>query len=85
MAIFSAECRSNIIIVKEQGSRAIRQNVSRSSLKAVKQKSGADQNLQLSGLGTGFIVDGSGYIVTNAHVVTGAEKSKYQSPVKRSR
>lgn len=35
-----------------------------------------DANLQLSGTGTGFIIDKSGYIVTNEHVVSGAKKIK---------
>lgn len=35
-----------------------------------------DANLQLSGTGTGFIIDESGYIVTNEHVVSGAKKIK---------
>lgn len=39
----------------------------------------ADQdssNLVLAGTGTGFVVDEAGYIVTNAHVIEGAEQIK---------
>lgn len=35
-----------------------------------------DENLQLSGSGTGFIIDESGYIVTNEHVISGAKQIK---------
>lgn len=38
------------------------------------QQDTSDENLQLSGSGTGFIIDESGYIVTNEHVVSGAKK-----------
>ena len=33
-------------------------------------------NWQLSGSGTGFVIDASGYIVTNAHVIAGAKQVK---------
>lgn len=35
-----------------------------------------EANLQLSGSGTGFIIDAAGYIVTNAHVVANAKQVK---------
>lgn len=35
-----------------------------------------EASLQLSGSGTGFIVDASGYIVTNEHVISGAKLVK---------
>lgn len=47
---------------------------------------GDSANLELSGMGTGFAIDEDGYILTNAHVIEGAEQIKitingYDEPV----
>ncbi|MBM3115513.1 DegQ family serine endoprotease [Jeongeupia naejangsanensis] len=50
---------------------------------ALPQQPGAPRERQVQSLGSGFIIDGGGYILTNAHVVADAEEIKVKLTDKR--